>query len=33
MNPITFDLPDYRNSTLTIDEKIVRGEKALPKAA
>ena len=33
MNPITFDLPDYKNSTVTIDDKIVRGEKNLPKAA
>jgi ATP-dependent Clp protease ATP-binding subunit ClpX len=33
MNPITFDLADFRNSTIVIDEKIVRGEKKLPKAA
>ncbi len=33
MNPITFDLPEYKNSTITIDEKIVRGEKSISKAA
>jgi ATP-dependent Clp protease ATP-binding subunit ClpX len=33
MNPITFDLIDYKNSTIVIDEKIVRGEKLLSKAA
>jgi len=33
MNPITFELADYKNSTIVIDEKIVRGEKSLPKAA
>lgn len=33
MNPITFDLVDYKNSTIVIDEKIIRGEKGLPKAA
>lgn len=33
MNPITFDLDRYANSTITIDEKIVRGEKKIPKAA
>jgi len=33
MNPITFDLLDYKNSKIVIDEKIVRGEKRLPKAA
>lgn len=33
MNPITFDLIDYKNSKIIIDEKIVRGEKQLSKAA
>jgi ATP-dependent Clp protease ATP-binding subunit ClpX len=33
MNPITFELDKYTNSTLTVDEKIVRGEKKIPKAA
>jgi ATP-dependent Clp protease ATP-binding subunit ClpX len=33
MNPITFELDRYMNSTLVIDEKIVRGEKKLPRAA
>lgn len=33
MNPITFDLSDFKNSSITIDEKIIRGEKKLPKAA
>lgn len=33
MNPITFDLVDFKNSTIVIDEKIIRGEKGLPKAA
>ena len=33
MNPITFELGGYANSTMVIDEKIVRGEKKLPKAA
>ena len=32
MTPITFDLPEYKNSTVVIDDKVVRGEK-LPKAA
>ena len=32
MNPITFDLVDCANSTIIIDEKVVRGEK-VPKAA
>lgn len=33
MNPITFELDKYAKSTIVIDEKIVRGEKKLPKAA
>lgn len=33
MNPITFDLDRFANSTLVIDEKIVRGEKKLTRAA
>jgi ATP-dependent Clp protease ATP-binding subunit ClpX len=33
MTPITFDLSDYKNSTIVVDEKIVKGEKSLPKAA
>lgn len=33
MNPITFDLDRYSNSKLVIDEKIIRGEKKLPRAA
>jgi ATP-dependent Clp protease ATP-binding subunit ClpX len=33
MNPITFDLDNYANSTLVIDEKIVKGKKKLPRAA
>jgi len=33
MNPITFDLDKFANSTLIIDDKIVRGEKKLPKVA
>lgn len=33
MSPITFDLPEYKNSKIVIDEKIVRGEKSIPKAA
>jgi len=32
MNPITFDLADYKNSTIIIDEKVVRGEKKLKAA-
>jgi ATP-dependent Clp protease ATP-binding subunit ClpX len=33
MNPITFELDRYTNSTLVIDDKVVRGEKKLPKVA
>lgn len=33
MSPITFDLADYKNSTIIIDDKIVRGEKCLSEAA
>lgn len=33
MNPITFDLDRYSKSKLIIDEKIVKGEKKLPRAA
>lgn len=33
MNPVIFDMEKYKDSTLVIDEKIVRGEKKIPKAA
>jgi ATP-dependent Clp protease ATP-binding subunit ClpX len=33
MNPITFDLVDYKNCKIVIDDKIVRGEKTVSKAA
>jgi ATP-dependent Clp protease ATP-binding subunit ClpX len=36
MNPIIFDLADYANSTIIINEKFVRGEDCLlkmPRAA
>lgn len=33
MNPIIFDLVDFKNSKIIIDDKIVRGEKNLQRAA
>lgn len=33
MNPITFDLAEHKNSSILIDDKIVRGEKSLSEAA
>jgi ATP-dependent Clp protease ATP-binding subunit ClpX len=33
MSPITFDLIDYKNSKIIIDDKVIKGEKDLPKAA
>lgn len=33
MNPITFDLVEYKNCKLVIDEKVIRGEKRVSKAA
>lgn len=33
MNPITFDLVDYKNCKVVIDDKVVRGEKGISKAA
>jgi ATP-dependent Clp protease ATP-binding subunit ClpX len=33
MSPIIFDLADHKNSTIIIDEKVVRGEKLLEEAA
>lgn len=33
MNPITFDLDKHANSTLVIDEKVVRGKKKIRSAA
>ena len=33
MNPIIFDLVDFKNSKITIYDKIVRGEKNLQRAA
>lgn len=33
MNPIIFNLSEYKNSTLVVDEKIINGKKQLPKVA
>lgn len=33
MTPIIFNLSEYKNSSIVVDEKIVRGEKEIPQAA
>jgi ATP-dependent protease Clp ATPase subunit len=33
MNPITFELGDKKGTTIVVDEKVVRGESSICKAA
>lgn len=33
MSPITFDLPEYKDKTIVVDDKMVRGETVVNKAA